>query len=206
MQSFLLSLFNPQNSKARCHPDLWSRSLTWSTARIKSWHSTFQDFGGVFTPISPISRTPTTLDLRHASLQMGGPDSFGTPPSYHKTLSVDLGLIHIVHRGFAYRDFATGEDEGSCPWVSRLPKRWNLFTLNWFGVSHIEISRLAKTRGLALGFTGCQNTETWENYSFLYKVSRLQSHDPSDGSWVIIPRLDDLTEKPSWFAKLWTLW
>jgi hypothetical protein len=107
-----------------------------------------------------MSRTSVALDLRHASLQMGGPDSFGTPPSYHKTLSGDLGLIHKTHRGFTYRYFATGEDEGSCPWVSRVPKRRNLFMLNRFGVSHIGISRLANTRELALGFPGCRNAET----------------------------------------------
>jgi hypothetical protein len=54
----------------------------------------------------------TALDLHHASLQMGGPDSFGTPPSYHKTLSGDLGLIHRVHRGFAYLNFATDKTRG----------------------------------------------------------------------------------------------
>jgi hypothetical protein len=63
------------------------------------------------------------------SLQTDGPDSFGTPPSCHKTLSGDLGLIHRARRDFAYRDFATCENEGSCPWVSRVPKRRNPFTL-----------------------------------------------------------------------------
>jgi hypothetical protein len=92
---------------------------------------------------------------------MGGPDSFRTPPSYHKTLSSDLGLIHRVRRGFGYRDFATGEDEGSCPWVSRVPKRQNPFTLHRFGVSHTRISRLAKMRGLTLWFPRCRNTETY---------------------------------------------
>jgi hypothetical protein len=99
----------------------------------------FRISGEVFTPIPLMSRTPVALDLRHTSLQMGCPDSFGTPP-YHKTLSDDLGLIHRAHRGFAYQDFATSEDEGSCPWVSRVPKHQNLFTLNHFGVSHIGIS------------------------------------------------------------------
>jgi hypothetical protein len=46
------------------------------------------------------------------------------------TLSCDLGLIHRARRGFVYRDFTTCEDEGSCPLVSRMPKRRNLFTLN----------------------------------------------------------------------------
>jgi hypothetical protein len=101
---------------------------------------------------------------------MGGPDSFGTPPSYHKTLSGDLGLIHRAHRGFAYQDFATGEDEGSCPWVSRVPKRRNPFTLHRFGVSHTGISRLAKMRGLTLWFPGCRNTETYSR-----KTTHLQS-------------------------------
>jgi hypothetical protein len=103
-----------------------------------------------------MSRTPVALDLRHASLQMGGPDSFGTPPSYHKTLSGDLGLIHRAHRGFAYRDFATGEDEGSCPWVSRVPKCRNLFTLNRFGVC-VPGFRDWRRRGvLPLGFPGAE--------------------------------------------------
>ena len=101
------------------------------------------------------------LDLRHASLQMGDPDSFRTPPPYQKTLSGDLGLIHRVHRGFMYRDFTTGEDEGSCPWVSQVLKRRNLFTLNRFVVSYIEILRLVNTRELALGFPGCRNAETY---------------------------------------------
>jgi hypothetical protein len=83
----------------------------------------FRISGEVSTPIPLMSRTLVALDLRHTSLQMGSPYSFGTPPSYHKTLSGDLGLIHRVHRGFAYRDFVTGEDEGSFPWVSRVPKR-----------------------------------------------------------------------------------
>jgi hypothetical protein len=142
--------------------------------------------------------------------------------------------IHITpFRGFAYQDFMTGEYKGTCPWVSRVPKRrntktyshytisgfrisrlhdWriqgnlplgfpgaetpkhqNLFMLNHFRVSHIRISRLENTRELALGFPECQNTETPkpEYHSLLYKVSRLRSHDPSAGSWVIIPRLGD---------------
>jgi hypothetical protein len=112
--------------------------------------------GEVFTPIPLMSRTPVALDLRHASLQMGGPDSFGTPPPYHKTLSGDLGLIHRAHRGFAYRDFTTGEDEGSCPWVSRVPKHQNLFTLNHFGVSHIGFRDWRIQGNLPLGFPGAE--------------------------------------------------
>jgi hypothetical protein len=46
-----------------CRLDQWTQ--------IKSQHSTFRDFGGVFTPISPISRTPMALDLRHASSTNG---------------------------------------------------------------------------------------------------------------------------------------
>jgi hypothetical protein len=63
-------------------------------------------------------------------------------------------------QGFTYRDFATGEYKGTCPWVSWVPKHQNLFTLNHFGVSHIGISRLANTRELALGFPRCRNDKT----------------------------------------------
>jgi hypothetical protein len=64
-------------------------------------------------------------------------------------------------RGFAYRDFTTGEDEGSCPWVSRVPKRRNLFTLNRFGVSgmpkHRNLFSDWRRRGvLPLGFPGAE--------------------------------------------------
>jgi hypothetical protein len=130
-------------------------------ARIKSRHSTFRDFGGVFTSISPIPRTSVALDICHASLKMEGPDSFRTLPSYHKTLSSDLGLLHRARRGFMYRDFATCENEGSCPWVSQVPKCQNPFTLNRFGVSGIGILRLVKTRGLSLGFPRCRNAEIY---------------------------------------------
>jgi hypothetical protein len=104
----------------------------------------------------------------------------------------------FTYRDFAYRDFTTCEDEGSYPWVSRVPKRRNQFTLHRFGISHTGISRhnlrrrgfiplgfpgaempksihttplrdftyrdtgilrLAKTRGLALGFPGCRNAD-----------------------------------------------
>jgi hypothetical protein len=108
-----------------------------------------------------MSKTLVALDLRHTSLQMGSPDSFGTPPPYQKTLSGDLGHIHRVHRGFTYRDFETGEYEGTFPWVSRVPKHQNLFTLNQFGVLHINISRLENMRELALGFIGCRNVEIY---------------------------------------------
>jgi hypothetical protein len=76
---------------------------------------------------------PRTLTAHHASPPMDGPDPFGTPLFYHVTLSCDLGLILRARRGFAYRDFATGEDEGSCPLVSpgaETPKCRNLFTPN----------------------------------------------------------------------------
>jgi hypothetical protein len=89
----------------------------------------------------PRSPEPQRLQIfTTRPLQMDGPDSFGTPPSYHMTLSCDLGLIHRACQGFVYRDFMTCEDEGSCPLVSRVPKRQNLFTLNRFGVSYTGIS------------------------------------------------------------------
>jgi hypothetical protein len=101
---------------------------------------------------------------------MGGPDSFGTPPSYHKTLSGDLGLIHRAHRGFAYRDFATCEDKGSYPLVSQVPKHRNPFTLHRFGISHtgishIRISQHAKTRVHTLWFPGYRNAETHSHFT-----------------------------------------
>jgi hypothetical protein len=161
MQAFLLSLSNPGTRKPGIIRIYGPDHRLDQRPRLNPDILPFGISGEVFTPIPLMSRTPVALDLRHASLQMGGPDSFGTPPSYHKTLSSDLGLIHRAHRGFAYRDFTTGEDEGSCPWVSRVPKRRNLFTLNRFGVSYTGISRLAKTRGLALGFPGCRNAETY---------------------------------------------
>jgi hypothetical protein len=43
---------------------------------------------------------------------------------------VERHSVLIMRRGFVYRDFTTCEDEGSCPLVSRMPKRRNLFTLN----------------------------------------------------------------------------
>jgi hypothetical protein len=43
---------------------------------------------------------------------------------------VERHSVLIARRGFVYRDFTTCEDEGSCPLVSRMPKRRNLFTLN----------------------------------------------------------------------------
>jgi hypothetical protein len=46
---------------------------------------------------------------------MDGPNPFGTPPSYHMTLSCDLGLIHRARRGFVYQDFVTCENGGVLP-------------------------------------------------------------------------------------------
>jgi hypothetical protein len=89
----------------------------------------FRISGRFSTPISSISRIHVALDLRPTSLQMDGPDIFRTPPSYHKTLSCDLGLIHRAHQGFAYQDLVTCENEGPCPLVSRVSKRRNPFTL-----------------------------------------------------------------------------
>jgi hypothetical protein len=75
----------------------------------------FEISSGVSTPISPIYRILVDLDLHHVSLKMDHPYSFGTPPSYHKTLSDDLGLIHRVCQGFTYQDFTTSEDDRSFP-------------------------------------------------------------------------------------------
>jgi hypothetical protein len=118
---------------------------------------------------------------------MDGPNPFGTPPSYHKTLFGDLGLIHRARRGFVYRDFATSENEGSFPLVSRVSKRRNLFTLNRFEVSYTGISRLAKTRGLALWFPGCRNVETFSPiWGFIYRDF---ATNEDEGSYPLVSRV-----------------
>jgi hypothetical protein len=63
-----------------------------------------------------ISTTLVDLDL-----------TVSIPP---KLKGVERHSVLIARRGFIYRDFATCEDEGSCPLVSRMPKHQNLFTLN----------------------------------------------------------------------------
>jgi hypothetical protein len=50
-------------------------------------------------------------------------------------------------RGFAYRDFMTGEYKGTCPWVSWVPKRRNPFTLTSFQVSHSQDFAMYKDEG-----------------------------------------------------------
>jgi hypothetical protein len=127
---------------------------------------------------------------------MDGPDSFGTPPSYHKTLSGDLGLIHRARRGFGYRDFTTCENEGSCPLVSRVPKRRNLFTLNRFGVSYIPGFHDWRKRGvLPFGFPGAETPKPIHAKpirGFVYlalgfpRISRLSENE---GSYPLVSRV-----------------
>jgi hypothetical protein len=120
---------------------------------------------------------------------MDGPDSFGTPPSYHKTLSGDLGLIHRARRGFVYRDFVTCENEGSCPLVSRVPKRRNLFTLNRFGVSYTGISRLAKRGVLPFGFPGAETPKPIHAKPIWGFVYRDFATGEDEGSFPLVSRV-----------------
>jgi hypothetical protein len=120
---------------------------------------------------------------------MDGPDSFKTPPSYHKTLSGELGLIHRTHRGFGYQDFATCENEGSYPLVSRVPKRQNLFTLNQFGVSYTRISRLRKQGVLPFGFPGAKMPKPIHGKPIRGFVYRDFTTGKNKGSYPLVSRV-----------------
>jgi hypothetical protein len=64
-------------------------------------------------------------------------------------------------RGFASREFAICEDKGFSLGYpgAETPKYQTLATLYHFGVSHIGISRYARTRGLASRIFGSRNSE-----------------------------------------------
>jgi hypothetical protein len=46
-----------------------------------------------------------------------------------------------------------------------------------------------------LGASGSHDPKTLESYSFLHKGSRPGLHEPSDGSWAIIPDLNRVSGK-----------
>jgi hypothetical protein len=91
----------------------------------RSW--LYQDFGNrEFEMQRPKPLVTPFPELRYASSCMRST----TLIDLDLTVTIPLELkgveghsVLITHRCFVYRDFATCEDEGSCPLVSRMPKR-----------------------------------------------------------------------------------
>jgi hypothetical protein len=73
---------------------------------------------------------------------------------------------------------------------AEMPKHQTLTRLYHFGVSQVGISRRAKTRKLALGFPGCQNSETPKLIHVrLFRVSWVKSSE-------LLPLVFPVTELP----------